>query len=230
MAYIPRRRSRNLLRQLPKRRESGSYRGKYKLSFFGLLIFVAVLISLIFSSYNLLVLDSLKDELARTQNVLTNKINNLNSKIDESIKDVERFLGPQGIIDKYIVASKIILNEKNDIAKILTEIQSDEKTGYFRIFISGHEKVWVGIKSPSSQTYVYQKEFPPGLSDEKFYFFKEPQVETNFTIKIPKEISIKTGDPIRTYVLLNYLGSYKVVPINQRNIDYFFKSINLKIP
>jgi len=231
LAYIPRRKSKGFAKRLSQRRETSKYPAqRYKLSFFGLLIFVGALISLIFSSYNLLILDSFKNELARTQNVLTSKIDNLNSKLDEKLKDIERFLGPQGIIDRYIVASNILMNEKSDIAKILTEIQKDEKTGYFRVFISGPNKVWVGIKAPGSQTYIYQKEFSPGLSDEKFYFFKKPLVETVFTVQIPKEISIRTGDPIRTYLLLNYLGSYKVVKIDKRNIDYLFKYIGLRIP
>jgi len=232
LAYIPKRRLKDFSRHVPLSRvQSERYlKSRYRLSFFGILIFMAALISLIFSAYNLFVLDSFKDELARTQNVLTSRINSLNTKLDEKLKDINRFLGPQGIIDKYIVASNIIINEKTDIARILTEIQNDEKTGYFRIFISGPKKVWVGIKVPNSQTYIYQKEFLPGLSEEKFYFFKKPPIETAFTIKIPKEISIRTGDPVRTYVLLNYLGSYKVIKIDKRSIDYLFKYIGLKIP
>lgn len=230
MAYIPRRRLKDFTKHMSSRIQTEGYsRLKYRLSFFGILVLMAALISLIFSTYNLFVLDSFKDELARTQNVLTNKINDLNVKFEDKLKDINRFLGPQGIIDKYIVASNIIMNEKTDIARILTEIQDDEKTGYFRIFISGPEKVWVGIKAPGSQTYIYQKEFLPGLSEEKFYFFKKPPIETAFTIEIPKEISIRTGDPIRTYLLLNYLGSYKVIKIDKRSIDYLFRYIGLKI-
>ncbi len=197
------------------------------------LISVAIL-SLIFSGYSLFTLRTLKDELARTQNVLNRKIEEKTSRMQDDIENLKRLLGPKGVMDRYISAANVLMNYSVDLEKIITEIQNDRGTGYFRIFISGPKRVWVGLRSGGK--YVVQKEFTPGLSDEKFYFFKSPSVKTKYTISIPKNISLITGDPQRTYILLNYLGSYKVIRVGDlvkggmRRVDNLLGKIGLRIP
>ena len=201
---------------------------------FVLFLISVVILSLIFSAYSVFTIRSLKDELARTQNVLSRKIEEKTAKMEDDIENLKRLLGPKGVMDRYISAANVLMNYGVDLERIITEIQDDGGTGYFRIFISGPKRVWVGLRSGGK--YVVQKEFPPGLSKEKFYFFKSPKVKTKYTVSIPKNFSLITGDPQRTYVLLNYLGSHKVVRIadlvkgSTRKVDNLLGKIGLRIP
>ena len=201
---------------------------------FVLFLLSVAILSLIFSGYAIFAIRSLKDELARTQNVLNRKIEEKTSKLGDDVENLKRLLGPKGVMDRYISAANVLLNYSVDLDKIITEIQEDRGTGYFRIFISGPKRVWVGLRSGGK--YIVQKEFTPGLSNEKFYFFKSPGVKTKYTVTVPKNISLVTGDPQRTYILLNYLGSYKVVRVADlvksgiRRVDNLLGKMGLRVP
>ena len=121
---------------------------------------------------------------------------------------------------------------KDLLEKVVEEIFDDPTTGYLRLFVVGNESVWVTIKKGNS-TY-FSKELKPGLAPYKLYYFKEPNIQTQYSMQIPSDSTIVIGKPGYVYFLVYGVGTSKhptkVVQWKESRIDNLAKDFSLYIP
>jgi hypothetical protein len=146
----------------------------------------------------------------------------LNDKVNSLEKELEKmntYFQPNGLVEKYIVSNKFLKNQLDDLDSILT---------YFQGYITGHEDVWVSFRD--SNSYIFQGNISPGLNENKFFFFKEPEIETKYTHKVPYNSSFKAGDPSRVYFLIKETGQSRLLKHPDITIDNISEDLNLYIP
>ena len=119
------------------------------------------------------------------------QFNRLNSNVTQKINEIEKevntlqgYYDPNGIVEKFIVSKSFLEKNLNDLDKILTHLDEPSNAGYIQIYIIGHNEVWVSFKNPEGK-YVFQGNLKPGLNPYKFYFFKNPSIETQYTYQVP---------------------------------------------
>lgn len=163
------------------------------------------------------------------------QINRLSSELNDKVNSLEKQLNkmnayfePNGLVEKYIVSNKFLKTQMDDLDGILTYFQGSSDSGYIQLYITGHEQVWVAFRD--SNGYVFQGNLSPGLDKNKFFFFKEPEIETKYTHKVPYNGSFKAGDPSRVYFLINETGQSRLLKHPDGSIDNLTEDLNLYIP
>jgi hypothetical protein len=155
----------------------------------------------------------------------------LNDKVNSLGKELEKmntYFQPNGLVEKYIVSNKFLKNQLDDLDSILTYFQGSSNSGYIQLYITGHEDVWVSFRD--SNSYIFQGNISPGLNENKFFFFKEPEIETKYTHKVPYNSSFKAGDPSRVYFLIKETGQSRLLKHPDITIDNISEDLNLYIP
>lgn len=194
------------------------------------IVFVTAL-SIVFSVAAFLKVTTVQLEL---RNELAAQSDRLSERIEALQGDVERLkvlLGPGGSVEKLLTKTNYVEKMLQDVERVLTEMQSEEMVGYFQIFISGKDRVWIGVKEGAeSSRYLFSKELKPGLAPYRFYFFKRPTVETQYAFVVSPDCVIESGDPSRTVLLIYNQGVSKAVTMSDFKINGLAKTFNLYIP
>ncbi|WP_228288190.1 hypothetical protein [Thermosipho ferrireducens] len=154
------------------------------------------------------------------------------NSFETDLKDLKVKLGPNSLIDKYILSTNYLRNLGVDLEYVLSNLEDTPDTGYFMLFVIGDEPSWVTIKK--GDTTYFSREIKPGLSKYKFYYFKEPRIKTDYDIKISADSDIVVGKPGKVYMLVFGVGvkyhPTKVVFINEYKITNIRKKFNLYVP
>ncbi|WP_241240642.1 hypothetical protein [Thermotoga sp. Ku-13t] len=135
-------------------------------------------------------------------------------------------------IEKLITSANYLANFSTDLERIIEELVDDPTTGYIRLFVIGQENVWVTFRK-GNEIY-FSKELKPGLAPYKFYYFKEPSIQTQYSIKIPRDCSIVIGKPGMVFFLVYGVGTTrhptKVIIWKDARVDNLEKDFSLYIP
>ncbi|HOK88250.1 MAG TPA: hypothetical protein PK404_05395 [Fervidobacterium sp.] len=197
-------------------------------SFFGILFFVVVIVSVVLSIGNLIRYREILAKYDEMKKYVDSKLSEVNSEL-ENMKDL---VGPNSLVDKYISAVNYLKEFGYDFEKILANVSDDPTTGYFMIFVAGNESSWVTIKDKEN-TY-FSKELKPGLSNYRFFYFKEPRIRTNYDIIVPPEATIVAGKAGKVYLLFFGVGMSfhptKVVQLTENTYENFASKFSLYIP
>ncbi|MBO8139677.1 MAG: hypothetical protein J7J43_04555 [Thermosipho sp. (in: Bacteria)] len=190
-----------------------------------ILIFI---ISVVLSVSNFFRYRNLLEEYNSLKNYVNNKLSNYELKLN----DLQTKLGPNSLVDKYILSANYMNNFGVDLEYIMSNLEDDPGTGYFMVFVIGNESSWLTVKK-GNQTY-FSRELKPGLSKYKFYYFKEPRIKTDYDIIISSDSDLVVGKPGRVYLLFFGVGSgfhpTKVVFIDKMKIENLQKTFSLYIP
>ncbi|MBT1247753.1 MULTISPECIES: hypothetical protein [unclassified Thermosipho (in: thermotogales)] len=165
-------------------------------------------------------------------NALKNYVNKKLESYEVKIKDLESKLGPNSIVDKYILSVNYLRNFGADLEQVLNNIYDEPGTGYFMVFVVGQESSWFTVKR-GKKTY-FSRELLPGLSKYKFYYFKEPRIKTDYDIVVTPDVDIVVGKAGKVYLLFYGVGSSyhptKVVHITGMTVSNLKKTYNLYVP
>ncbi|AJC73876.1 hypothetical protein AJ81_06365 [Pseudothermotoga hypogea DSM 11164 = NBRC 106472] len=159
---------------------------------------------------------------------LSQKIDTLSSRISK----IEELLKAGTGIEKIITSANYLSNLSVDLERILEEMVDDPTTGYIRLFVIGQENVWVTFRK-GNEIY-FSRELKPGLAPYKFYYFKEPSIQTQYSIKIPRDCTIVIGKPGTVYFLVYGVGTTKhptkVVIWKEPRVENLERDFSLYIP
>ncbi len=193
---------------------------------------VALVVSLTVAIFSYKEMMSLKVEVVSLKKELVN----VKSSLSKRIGRVEDLIGPNSPIDKYIndvSYVKGILSDLDNIKRILSEMPEDPTSGYFRVLVVGSEKVWFEVGKGSKK--YFAEELFPGLSPERFYYFKPPNVDLDYIIPVSSDSYVVVGKPGRVFLIFFGVGvpgkrPVKIVQLNERRYSSLQKSFNLYIP
>ncbi len=159
---------------------------------------------------------------------LTQRIDSLTNRLSK----LEELLKPGSGIEKLIASANYLSNLSVDLERILEELTDDPTTGYIRLFVIGQENVWVTFRK-GNEVY-FSRELKPGLAPYKFYYFKEPSIQTQYSVKIPRDCSITIGKPGTVYFLVYGVGTTrhptKVVIWKDARVENLERDFSLYIP
>jgi len=197
----------------------------------GLFLIMAAIIGFIFSLIAINKVGQMEAELTQMRKQYDQELLSIEDDFKAKLASVERLLGSGGTLEQYIVAKNFLSNTTVDLEAIITEAQKASDRSYFWVFVTGTKDIWVGIKKASTDSgYFFQKNFKPGLSQEKFYYFKNPEVETKYTIMVGKDAYLRTGAPESVYLIFFGFDSGKLVRMPSVEITNLSKDLNLYIP
>jgi hypothetical protein len=199
--------------------------------FIGIFLIILLVVSSSLSFLTLAKVNDLNNEIKSFQSKTNERVNNFTSKFESNIAKIMDLITPGGVLEEYVVAKSFIENLEEDLALVLTEAQQTDDRPYFRFFITGKDQIWIGLKnSENDSSYFFQKNFSPGLSKEKFFYFKEPLVETQYTMKVNSDSYIRTANPDSVYLIFFGFDSGKLVRMPSTTVENLSKEFNLYIP
>ncbi|MCD6450372.1 MAG: hypothetical protein J7L34_07700, partial [Thermotogaceae bacterium] len=108
---------------------------------------------------------------------LTAELNKTKAALSERIGRVEDLVGPNSPLDRYIndfYYVKNVLSDLKSFERIISELDDNPKSGYFKVLVVGTEKVWFEVEGYGRK--LFASELFPGISPYKFYYFKAPDV------------------------------------------------------
>lgn len=191
-------------------------------------IFVLFLVTMFFAFGNFFRYRKILNDYNALKNYVESKL----SAYETKIKELESKLGPNSVIDKYILSFNYLKNFGVDLEHVLDNLEYEPGTGYFMVFVVGNESSWLTVKD-GNKTY-FSKEIYPGLSKYKFYYFKEPRILTDYDVVVSPDVSIVVGKPGRVYLLFYGVGtSYhptKIVKVDEMKVNNIMKTYNLYVP
>jgi len=199
--------------------------------FLVLFLLTGTVIAILFGTVSFIQVRNLAHELARTQNVLTNRIVEETNELKNTIQDHNRFLGPNGIFDQYLHAHNLMERKLVDIEDIFLAADHKDfsKVGFFRILITGSRPVWVQIDDQGKRPLSTQ--LFPGLSREMMYYYKEPQVQLEgTTISLSRRFDITSGNYENTYLVFFSFGSVKVVQMTAQKVTDVLSRYSIWMP
>ncbi|MFW6135116.1 MAG: hypothetical protein ACOC5R_06025 [Elusimicrobiota bacterium] len=199
--------------------------------FLGIFLVVLVIVSSSLSLLTLVKVNELNNEITVFKDAVNDRVNSFTKNFQTDISEIKKLITPGGVLEEYVVAKTFIESLEEDLSTILTEAQQSDDRPYFRFFITGKEDVWIGLKNnKDDSSYFFQKTFFPGLSKEKFFYFKEPIVETDYTIIINNDSYIRTANPDAVYLIFFGFESGKLVQMPDSKVDNMSEKFNLYIP
>lgn len=216
--------------QRPQRNRQARKR-KTSPGFFVLFLITGTTLAILFGLVSFYQVRRLSHELARTQNVLTARITEETNAFKATIQDHNRFLGPNGIIDQYLLAHNLIERKLVDIEDIFLAADSRDfsKVGFFRILITGSRPVWIQIDDQGRRP--LSKQLFPGLSKEMMYYYKDPQVHLEgTTISLSRRFDITSGNYENTYLVFFNFGSVKVVQLSAQKVNDVISRYSIWLP
>lgn len=203
-------------------------RSNFLPSFIGTLFIVIIIISVILSVGNFIRYREILQKYDELKKYVDSKI----AQVDTKLEETKNILAPNSILDKYIAAANQLRDFGYDFEKILSTIYDDPTTGYFMVFVAGNESSWFTIKS-GDKTF-FSGEIKPGLSNYRFFYFKEPRIKTNYDLIIPPDATITVGKTGRVYLLFFGVGARfhptKVVQLTETTYEKFADKFSLYIP
>jgi len=171
----------------------------------------------------------LKKQFQSDINRLSASINTRVANIENNMEKVDTYFKPNGMVEKYIIANSFLKKQMDDLEYIITSMQQSDKSGYIQIYITGSKDIWCYFKN-SAGNYVFQSNLQPGLNVYKFFFFKQAEIQTKYTIDVPYDASFNAGDPSKVFFLINEPGQTRLKAYPQTGIANLYKDLNLYIP
>ncbi|MGC9320889.1 MAG: hypothetical protein ACP5FY_01385 [Kosmotogaceae bacterium] len=197
----------------------------------GLFLIMAAIIGFVFSLIAVNRVGQMRAELVQMRRQYDEELQAIKDDFKAKLMSVERLLGSSGTLEQYIIAKNYLSNTAVDLEAIITEVQNAKDRPYFRIFVTGTKDIWVGMKKASTDsTYFFQKNFAPGLSQEKFYYFKNPEIETKYTLMVGKDAYVRTGAPESVYLIFFGFDSGKLARMPAVEVTNITSAFNLYIP
>ncbi|MEN3043443.1 MAG: hypothetical protein ABDH59_09165 [Fervidobacterium sp.] len=197
-------------------------------SFVGTLFIVIVITSVVLSVGNFI----RYREILQKYNELKQYVDLKVSQVDTKLEQTKNLLAPNSVLDKYIAAANQLRDFGYDFEKILSDISDDPTTGYFMVFVAGNESSWFTVKNGDKT--LFSGEMKPGLSNYKFFYFKEPRIKTSYDLTIPPESTIIVGRAGKVYLLFFGVGvrfhPTKVVQLTETTYEKFAEKFSLYIP
>ncbi len=196
------------------------------------LVFTAVVFSIVASVFSLYEMARVGEEIRR----IKKNIERIKSDLSDRLSRIEELIGPNSPLDKYINDLSYVRNLLSDlenVERMISELPEDPTTGYFRVLVIGSEKVWFEV-GKGKRKYFAQELFP-GISSERFYYFKPPNVDLKFVVPIPPDSYITVGKPSRVYLIFFGVGvpgkrPVKIVKLDKKHYDSIKDDFNLYIP
>ena len=189
-------------------------------------------VALAFSIFSYMKLHEFRNTYATQLDALKQKSEERFQTLNKMIMEDRAYLGPNGIIDKYLVVSNNIDSQiigLNDMIA-LSESRAFDKVGFVRFFISGSKPVWVSVESSSGKV-VFQNTLSPGLSREMIYYFKKPaQAIQNITFEVTQNFKVSSGNYENTYLVFFSFGTTKIVRMDSKTISNPVQKYNIWIP
>ncbi len=146
----------------------------------------------------------LESEIEKLRSSSERSVNSLSKRIEK----IEKLLGPNSALSKYIVDVNYvsdILKDVETIKKAIVEGEDDPTSAYFRVLVIGYDMVWFSLKK--GDKVYFAKNCKPGLLPYKFYYFKPPPVYLDYIVRIPKDVSVTVGKPNRVFLIFFGVGS-----------------------
>ena len=197
----------------------------------GLTLIFAAIVGFLFSIIAVNQVGKMQREIVQMKAEYEAKLKAIESDLQAKLSSIERLLGGGGTLEKYIVARNFLSNTALDLDAVLTEMQNTSDRPYFRVFVTGTKEVWFGAKKSSSDNaYFFKKNIAPGLSKEKFYYFKTPEIDTRYTIMLGSDAYIRTGVPESVYLIFFGFDSGKLVRMPSMEVSNIRTAFNLYIP
>ncbi|WP_448376192.1 hypothetical protein [Fervidobacterium sp.] len=197
-------------------------------SFFGMLFFIIIIVSVILSIGNFIRYTELLNKYQQMKKYVDTKVAEMKAE-NENLKSM---LAPNSLVDKYIASANYLREFGYDFERILVSLNDDPTTGYFMVFVVGNENSWFTVKD-KEKTY-FSAELKPGLSTYRFFYFKEPRIKTNYDIIVPPEATITVGKAGKVYLLFYGVGlrfhPTKVVQLTENTYENFASKFSLYIP
>jgi len=159
------------------------------------------------------------------------KYNAWYQEIKQKSEETYEILKPNGWLNQAVLSSSLIDNYIVGIDDIINVAQKGDfsDVAYCRIFVSGKSPVWISVEG-NSKTF-FGKNISPGLSDELFYYYKQPKVQIEgTTFIVPRNFKLTTGNYENTYLLFFNFGTTKLVKMNARSINNVPAAFDIWLP
>ncbi|HOO32037.1 MAG TPA: hypothetical protein PK466_03245 [Thermotogota bacterium] len=173
-----------------------------------------------------------------TENAVTDRMNAMSAKYNEWYQEIKQqteenseLLKPNGVINKTLIASNLMNEYIVGIDDIINARQENDfsKVAFARLFISGSNPVYISVEGNSKV--LFAKNINPGLSEERFYYYKQPQTMIeDKTIVIPRNFKITSGNYENTYLLFFNFGDTKLVKMDAQKISNVISKYNIWLP
>ncbi|MGJ8455236.1 hypothetical protein ACSFC1_08030 [Pseudothermotoga sp. U03pept] len=203
-------------------------RREFLVSFLVFLFIVALVCGSVLSIFSFVYYLKQKKQQDAVVSSLEKKINMLNDRISK----LESSFGPNSVFDKYISAANFLSNTSTDLERIVEELYDDPTTGYLRLFVMGQESVWVTFRK--GDTVYFSRELKPGLAPYKFYYFKTPPIQTQYSLQVPRDCTIVIGKPGMVSFLIYGVGTKqhptKVITWKDARVNNLESDFSLYIP
>src|SRR6056297_3297085 len=193
--------------------------------------YLLIIISVFFSVAAFLKMYQTQKAMQLRLDAMSLKYNNWYQEIKERTDETYEMLKPNGWLNQAVLSAALIedyIVGVDDIINIAQESDFSD-VAFCRVFISGNSPVWISVEGNSKT--LFGKNISPGLSDEQFYYYKEPKVTIEGkTIVIPKNFKITSGNYDNTYLLFFNFGTTKLVKMNARSINNVPSAFNIWLP
>lgn len=159
------------------------------------------------------------------------KYNTWYQEIKQKSDETYEMLKPNGWLNQAILSANLVEDYIIGVDDIINIAQKDDfsNLAYCRIFISGNSPVWISVEGNSKT--LFGKNISPGLSNEQFYYYKQPNVIIeDKTIIIPKNFKLTSGNYENTYLLFFNFGTTKLVKMNSRTINNVTSAFDIWLP
>ncbi len=189
-------------------------------------------VALTFSIFNYIKLHEFRNSYTIQLDALKLKSEERFQTLNKMILEDRAYLGPNGIIDKYMIVSSNIESQIIGLHDMmaLTESRTFDKVGFMRLFISGSKPVWISVESSNGKV-VFQKTLSPGLSQEMIYYFKKPvQSIQDITFEVTQNFKINSGNYESTYLVFFSFGTTKIVRMDSKTISNPVQKYSIWLP
>ncbi|HPE40860.1 MAG TPA: hypothetical protein PLI77_07235 [Bacteroidales bacterium] len=194
-------------------------------------LYLCLIIAVFFSVAAFLKMYSNEKATNSRLDAMSAKYNSWYQDIKQQSEETYNMLKPNGWFNQAVISAHLIedyLIGIDDIINI-SQLGDFKNLGYCRLFISGNSPVWISIEGNSKT--LFGKNVSPGLSEEQFYYYKEPKVILeDKTIIVPRNFKITSGNYEDTYILFFNFGSTKMVKMNARSINNVPGAFNIWLP
>jgi len=194
-------------------------------------IYLLIAISVFFSAAAFLKMYDTEKAIQTRLDAMSAKYNSWYQEIKEKSDETYEMLKPNGWLNQAVLSANLIEDYIVGVDDIINIAQEADfaNVAFCRIFISGNSPVWISVEGNSKT--LFGKNISPGLSDEHFYYYKQPKVTIEGqTIIVPKNFKITSGNYENTYILFFNFGTTKLVKMNARSINDVPSSFNIWLP
>ncbi|MDN5358959.1 MAG: hypothetical protein PWQ84_22 [Thermotogaceae bacterium] len=173
-----------------------------------------------------------------TEKLMRNRLDAMSSKYNSWYQEIQQksdetyeMLKPNGWLNQVLLSANLIEDYIIGVDDIINIAQEGNfsNVGFCRLFISGNSPVWISVEGNSKT--IFGKNISPGLSDEQFFYYKQPKVTIeDKTIIVPKNFKITSGNFENTYILFFNFGTTKLVKMNARSINNVPSAFDIWLP